>query len=54
MSATRSPKVAERVAPKASDPQPSKKKRDEDDGPDFGTQLHAWIENHRASLLDSL
>lgn len=54
MSATRSPKVAERVAPKASDPQPSKKKRDEDDGPDFGTHLHAWVENHRASLLDSL
>ena len=54
MSATRSPKVAERVAPKASDPQPQKKKRDEEDGPDFGTLLHAWIESHRASLLDSL
>src|SRR5471032_3379634 len=54
MSATRSPKVSERVAPKAADPQPQKKKRDEDDGPDFGTLLRAWIESHRASLLDSL
>ncbi|AMB84088.1 cell division protein FtsX [Pseudomonas agarici] len=53
MSATRSPKVAERVAPKASD-RPPKKKREEDDGPDFSTLLHAWIESHRASLLDSL
>src|SRR5471032_2724544 len=54
MSATRSPKVSERVAPKAADPQPQKKKRDEDDGPDFSTLLRAWIESHRASLLDSL
>jgi len=55
MSATRSPKVSERVAPKPADPQPQKKKKhDEDDGPDFGTQVHAWIESHRASLLDSL
>ena len=54
MSATRSPKVSERVAPKAADPQPQKKKRDEDDGPDFRTLLRAWIESHRASLLDSL
>lgn len=54
MSATRSPKVSERVAPKAADPQPQKKKRDEDDGPDFSTLLHAWIESHRASLVDSL
>lgn len=54
MSATRSPKVSERVAPKAADPQPKKKKRDEDDGPDFSTLLRAWIESHRASLLDSL
>jgi len=46
--------VAERVAPKASEAPPPKKKRDEDDGPDFGTLLHAWIESHRASLLDSL
>ena len=54
MSATRSPKVSERVAPKAADPQPQKKKHDEDDGPDFRTLLRAWIESHRASLLDSL
>ncbi|MEE1921713.1 permease-like cell division protein FtsX [Pseudomonas sp. 148P] len=55
MSATRSPKVSERVAPKAADPQPSKKKqRDEDDGPDFRTLLAAWLESHRSSLLDSL
>lgn len=54
MSATRSPKVSERVAPKAADPQPKKKKHDEDDGPDFSTLLRAWIESHRASLLDSL
>lgn len=54
MSATRSPKVSERVAPKAADPQPQKKKRDDDDGPDFATLLRAWIESHRASLLDSL
>lgn len=55
MSATRSPKVSERVAPKPADPQPQKKKHDhDDDGPDFGTLLRAWIESHRASLLDSL
>ncbi|WP_339469655.1 permease-like cell division protein FtsX [Pseudomonas sp. EL_65y_Pfl1_R83] len=55
MSATRSPKVSERVAPKPADPQPQKKKKhDEDDGPDFSTLLRAWIESHRASLLDSL
>jgi cell division transport system permease protein len=43
------------VAPKAADPQPSKKKpRDEDDGPDFRTLLAAWLESHRSSLLDSL
>ena len=54
MSATRSPKVSERVAPKPADPQPKEKKHDEDDGPDFGTLVHAWIESHRASLLDSL
>ena len=44
MSATRSPKVSERVAPKAADPQPQKKKRDDDDGPDFATLFHAWVE----------
>lgn len=55
MSATRSPKVSERVAPKPADPPPSKKKqRDEDDGPDFRTLLAAWLESHRSSLLDSL
>ena len=53
MSATR--KVSERVAPKPADPQPQKKKgHDEDDGPDFSTLFHAWLESHRASLLDSL
>ena len=30
MSATRSPKVSERVAPKAADPQPAKKKKHDD------------------------
>jgi len=56
MSTTRTPKVSERVAPKAADPQPGKKKRGDhdDDGPDFRTLLHAWLESHRASLADSL
>lgn len=57
MSATRSPKVSERVAPKAADPAPEKKKPGgghDDDGPDFRTLLHAWVESHRSSLLDSL
>ena len=55
MSATRSPKVSDRVAPKAAEPEPGKKKKpDDDDGPDFATLLHAWLESHRASLLDSL
>ena len=54
MSATRSSKVSERVAPKAADPQPPKKKHNEDDGPTFGMLFHAWVESHRASLLDSL
>ncbi|QXH47009.1 permease-like cell division protein FtsX [Pseudomonas xanthosomatis] len=56
MSTIRTPKVSERVAPKAADPQPAKKKRGEpdDDGPDFRTLLHAWLESHRASLADSL
>ena len=55
MSATRSSKVSERVAPKAADPQPPKKKKhDEDDAPSFGMLFHAWVESHRASLLDSL
>jgi len=51
----RSPKVSERVAPKAADPQPKKPRGGhDDDGPDFRTLLHAWLESHRASLLDSL
>lgn len=56
MSTTRTPKVSERVAPKAADPQPGKSKRGDhdDDGPDFRTLLHAWLESHRASLADSL
>lgn len=56
MSATRSPKVSERVAPKAAEPTPQKKKtpRDDDDGPDFSTLLSAWLEAHRSSVLDSL
>ncbi|HEX8587908.1 permease-like cell division protein FtsX [Pseudomonas sp.] len=55
MSATRSPKVSERVAPKASDPTPPKKKKhDDEDGPSFGALFSAWIEAHRSSLLDSL
>ncbi len=55
MSATRSPKVSERVAPKAAEPGPKKKKKqDDDDGPGFGTLFNAWIEAHRSSLLDSL
>lgn len=55
MSATRSPKVSDRVAPKPADPSPKKpKRRDEDEGPDFGTLFQAWLESHRASLADSL
>ena len=53
MSATRMPppQPAQRVgaAPKKSEsPTP------DDDGPSFTHQLHAWLENHRASLVDSL
>ena len=53
MSATRMPppQPAQRVgaAPKKSEaPTPG------DDGPSFSQQLHAWLENHRASLVDSL
>jgi cell division transport system permease protein len=55
MSATRSPKVSERVAPKASEPGPQKKKKhNDDDGPSFGMLFNAWVEAHRSSLLDSL
>ncbi|MEB0039436.1 MULTISPECIES: permease-like cell division protein FtsX [unclassified Pseudomonas] len=56
MSATRTPKVSERVSPKAAEPTPQKKKkqRDDDDGPDFSAQLSAWLEAHRSSMVDSL
>ncbi|EKT4521630.1 ABC transporter permease [Pseudomonas putida] len=55
MNTTRTPKVSERVAPKAADPQPNKQRGGhDDDGPDFRTLLHAWLESHRASLADSL
>ncbi len=55
MSADRSPKVTDRVAPKAAEPPPSKKQQQrEDDGPDFATLFKAWVESHRASLQDSL
>ncbi len=49
MSEQRNPKAAERVGavqPKADKPV--------DHGPDFKTLLHAWLESHRTSLLDSL
>ncbi|SDH46839.1 cell division transport system permease protein [Pseudomonas benzenivorans] len=52
MSATRMPppQPAQRVgaAPKKSE------QKIPDDGPDFRSQLHAWLESHRASLVDSL
>ncbi len=55
MSATRvpPPKPAERVGatPKPKAEKPAKK---DDDGPDFQALLHAWLESHRASLVDSL
>ncbi|MFF7706429.1 permease-like cell division protein FtsX [Pseudomonas sp. NPDC007930] len=58
MSATRSPKVQDRVAPRPAEPDAPKKKprrgADDDDGPDFSTLLRAWLESHRASLADSL
>ncbi|WP_110949436.1 permease-like cell division protein FtsX [Pseudomonas bohemica] len=55
MSATRSPKVSERVAPKASEPGPPKKKKhDDDDGPGFSQLFNAWLEAHRSSMADSL
>ena len=52
MSATRMPppQPAQRVgaaAKKSETPTP-------DDGPSFSHQLHAWLESHRASLVDSL
>ena len=54
---TRSPKVSERVAPKGADEQPQKQKKrggHDDDGPDFRTLFNAWVESHRASVVDSL
>ncbi|TBU96175.1 permease-like cell division protein FtsX [Phytopseudomonas dryadis] len=52
MSATRMPppQPAQRVgaAPKNTE------QRGPDNEPDFRTQLHAWLESHRASLVDSL
>ena len=45
MSTTRTPKVSERVAPKAADADTRKKRGDhDDDGPDFRTLLNAWLE----------
>lgn len=45
----RNPKAAERVgAVKAKADKPI------NEGPDFSTLLHAWLESHRASLVDSL
>ncbi|MFJ2984377.1 MULTISPECIES: permease-like cell division protein FtsX [unclassified Pseudomonas] len=55
MSTTRTPKVSERVAPKAADADLKKKPGGhDDDGPDFRTLFNAWLESHRASLADSL
>ncbi|MDX1370678.1 MAG: cell division protein FtsX, partial [Pseudomonas sp.] len=52
MSATRMPppQPAQRVgaAPKKHDP------KIPDDGPDLRSQFDAWLESHRASLVDSL
>jgi cell division transport system permease protein len=50
MSAPRNPKAAERVgaASAAAD------ERHSAEGPDLRAQLRAWLESHRASLLDSL
>jgi cell division protein FtsX len=35
-------------------PATGEEKHDDDDGPDFRTLLHAWLESHRASMADSL
>ncbi|BBP80742.1 cell division protein FtsX [Pseudomonas sp. Pc102] len=53
MSATRMPppKPAERVGATA---KPTEPQKGGDDGPDFSALLHAWLEAHRASLVDSL
>lgn len=52
MSATRvpPPQPAQRVGAAPKTPQ----HQGLEDGPDFKTQLHAWLENHRASMADSL
>ncbi|AYC31114.1 cell division protein FtsX [Pseudomonas cavernae] len=50
MSEQRNPKAAERVGGGVAKPAASR----HDEGPDFRSQLHAWLESHRASLLDSL
>lgn len=42
------PKPAERVGGTGQRPE------QHDDGPDFKTFFHAWLESHRASLMDSL
>jgi len=55
MSEIRSPKVSERVAPKAADAKPARKRgQHDDDGPGFKALLRAWGESHRASLAASL
>ncbi len=49
MSAKRNPKPAERVGGN-----PHKVSKPAADGPTFVHLLHAWLENHRSSLVDSL
>ncbi|UVE18093.1 permease-like cell division protein FtsX [Pseudomonas sp. LS44] len=46
----RNPKAAERVGGGVGKAAASR----HDEGPDFRSQLHAWLESHRASLIDSL
>ncbi|MDM8349037.1 permease-like cell division protein FtsX [Pseudomonas sp. sp1636] len=52
MSATRmpAPQPAQRVGAAPKKPE----SKTPDDGPDFRSQFHAWLESHRASLVDSL
>ncbi|MDH4580333.1 cell division protein FtsX [Pseudomonas sp. BN415] len=45
------PKPAERVG---ASPRHVESPEQGDEGPDFRTLLHAWLESHRASLVDSL
>jgi cell division transport system permease protein len=45
------PKPAERVG---ASPRHTEAPEKADEGPDFRTLLHAWLESHRASLMDSL